>query len=135
MCRYFIPRPFFFKLGGEQIQKDINDGIIAYLNPFSWQQNEEDQKGFICLQNEKSMIFSIQLSSYYKDIDTDISQIVYAPLYPGEIQRHFLPLGKIGIFYGVTPTTGFKEVNLNFKILKGFPEMYYDKCKILNSNL
>ena len=117
------------ELGGEQIQKDIDDGIIAYFNPFPWQENEEDKKGFICLENDKDMIFSIQLSSYYKDGVNDASQIIYTPLYPGEIQRHFLPKDKIGIFYGVKPTTGFKEVNLNFKIIKGFPEMYYDRCK------
>ena len=68
------------ELGGEQIQKDIDDGIIAYFNPFPWQENEEDKKGFICLENENDMIFSIQLSSYYKDGVNDASQIIYTPL-------------------------------------------------------
>ena len=111
------------ELGGEIIQTEIDDGIIAYLNPFPFQK-EENREGYFCLEHSNFMIFSLQLTS-----NDNTDQVIYSPISPGEIQRHFLSIGKIGIFYGVKPINNAKEVNLNFKIIKGFPEMYYDKCK------
>ena len=47
---------------------------------------------------------------------------------PGEIRRHFLEQGEIAAFYGLKPKETAKELNLNIKGLKGFPEMYFDEC-------
>ena len=69
------------------------------------------------------MIFSIQKTNY------EAAQLYIPPIIPGEIQRHFLMKGQIAIFYGMKPDSTANETNLNLKVLKGFPEMYYDECK------
>ena len=55
--------------------------------------------------------------------------LIHPVMYPGEIRRHYLLQGEIAVFYGFQPKETAKEVNLNMKAFRGFPEMYYDECE------
>ena len=55
-------------------------------------------------------------------------QLIHPPMIPGEIRRHYLFEGEIAIFYGLNLKETAIELNLNIKMLKGFPEMYFDEC-------
>ena len=107
-------------------EKNITNGILNDFNRIRLM-DDNYKKGSYCLRSnsvlgDKLLIFSIQMTSN-KDI-----HMVHSPLIPGEIRRHFLMKNEWAIFYGMKPKEGAKEVNLNLKSLRGFPEMYYDDC-------
>ena len=106
------------------IQSDFTNGIISDYNAMH-QIGISLEEGYYCLtESEKSIsIFDIQM------VNHEDFPLVNAPLIPGEIRQHFLRFGQIGIFYGMKPNDEATEGNLNIKILKGFPEMYFDECK------
>ena len=108
----------------EIFEKKITNGIINEFNIIH-KLNESYTKGFYCLNSNTTdnlIIFSIQMTSN-KEI-----HMVHPPLVPGEITRHFLMQNEWAVFYGMKPKEGAREVNLNLKALKGFPEMYHDDC-------
>ena len=126
-------KTYFRYENGTKIEKDgiienrITNGILSDINIGIFFSGIKNMKGLYCLEslNNKHplVIFSIQMTSNKN------YQMVHPPLVPGEIRRHFLMKNEYAIFYGMKPEEGATEVNLNVKALKGFPEMYFDKCK------
>ena len=112
------------EINGKKFVTNITNGIISDINMIKIL-NQSLEEGFYCLNNYENdlMIFSIQM------INSESIQLIYPILQPGEITRHYLKKNQYAIFYGMKPTEGAFEVNLNLKSLKGFPEMYYDECK------
>ena len=125
---YTIKAKTFFKdQNGIQIDKSetiIENGILNDLNIFG--NSIYGERGQFCISNfdsyKQPIIFSIQMTSNKK------FSLIHPPMNPGEIRRHYLFEGEIAIFYGLNPKENSKEMNLNIKILKGFPEMYFDEC-------
>ena len=112
----------------EKSEYNITDGILSYLNFYGYLGFNYGTNGQFCLthldqnSNEELIIFSLQMTSNKK------ISIIHPPMIPGEIRRHFLEQGEIAAFYGLKPKETAKELNLNIKGLKGFPEMYFDEC-------
>ena len=110
----------------EITRTNITNGILSDLNMLSYYEKEYGRDGQFCLKKIESsddlIIFSIQQTTNRE------KQLVHGPMMPGEINRHYLFEGEIAIFYGMKPGSNAKEVNLNLKSFKGFPEMYYDEC-------
>ena len=104
---------------------NITNGILSSLNSKNLGQNIGDE-GYFCISNLEShtetIIFSIQMTS-----NREIS-LIHPPMIKGEIRRHILLEGEFAAFYGLNPKKTAKEVNLNLKALKGFPEMYFNEC-------
>ena len=71
----------------------------------------------------KELIFSLQLTCSTSE---NKNQYIFPPQLPGVIYSHFLPKGAIGVFRGMTPKAGAKEINFNVKAIKGFPDMKFD---------
>ena len=71
----------------------------------------------------KEIIFSLQFTS---SLTENQNQYIFPPQLPGVIYSHFLPKNSIGVFRGMTPKSGAKEINFNMKAIKGFPDMYFD---------
>ena len=109
---------------GTVLESIVTDGVIDDYNAISIL-GIDDRNGLYCLsKTERDLnVFDLQMVS-----NANLS-LVHAPLVPGEIKRHFLFLGEFAIFYGMKPYDDAKEVNLNLKINKGFPELYFDNCK------
>ena len=124
-------KTYFKKQNGELINNTetlINNGILNDLNIFGSSNLLSDEQGQFCItnydeSNKQSIIFSIQMTSNKK------ISLIHPPMIPGEIHRHYLFEGEIAIFYGLNPKETCEEINSNMKILKGFPEMYYDECE------
>ena len=112
------------EINDKKFINDITNGIISDINMIKIL-NHSYEEGFYCLNNYENelMIFSIQM------INSESAQLIYPILQPGEITHHYLMKNQIAVFYGMKPTEGAFEVNLNLKSLKGFPEMYYDECQ------
>ena len=120
-------KTYFKDQNGVQIDKTetiIDNGILNDLNIFG--NSIYGEQGQFCItnidSNKQSIIFSIQMTS-----NKNIS-LIHPPLIPGEIRRHFLFEGEIAVFYGLNPKKTAEKLNLNSKMLKGFPEMYFDEC-------
>ena len=107
--------------------RDVTNGILTEFNVLGMiDQQYGDKNGYFCLKNinrnNPLMVFALQMTT-----NSNLN-MVHPPLYPGEFRHHFLMKHEFAIFYGMKPQDGVTEVNLNLKALKGFPEMYYDKC-------
>ena len=81
---------------GKYLETDITNGIIGDLYPIGYLKKEinlEDE-GLYCLENyqNKLMIFSIQMTN------SNYLQIIYPPLMPGEISKHYLKQNQFSIF-------------------------------------
>ena len=120
-------KTYFKDQNGIQIDKTetiIENGILNDLNIFG--NSIYGERGQFCISNfesyNHSIIFSIQMTSNKK------ISLIYPIKIPGEIRRHYLFEGEIAIFYGLNPKETAKEVNFNVKMLKGFPEIYFDEC-------
>ena len=121
-------KTYFKDQNGIQIDKTetiIENGILNDLNIFG--NSIYGEIGQFCISNfdysyNHSIIFSIQMTNNKK------IQLIHPPMIPGEIRRHYLFEGEIAIFYGLNPKETAIELNLNIKMLKGFPEMYFDEC-------
>ena len=120
---------FFKDEKGEIIDlttNNITNGILSDLNAFSFLDLPYKTEGHFCLSdlesNTEPIIFSIQMTT-----NKDVS-LIHPPMIHGEITRHFLLQGEMAAFYGLKPGETAKEVNLNLKALKGFPEMYFFEC-------
>ena len=82
------------------------------------------KEGHYCLENKENipMVFDVQMTTNRE------FHLVYAPLFPGKIRRHFLVQNEFAIFYGINPQNDAIEVNLNLKSLRDFPQIYFDNC-------
>ena len=109
------------EINDEKIETQFKNGILSDFNAIGILDNSF-KTGYYCLDEPGLKIFSIQMTC---NVET---QLVTAPMLPGDIRRHFLERGQIAIFYGTKPRMNTKEVNFNLKSLKGFPEMYYTEC-------
>ena len=110
----------------DMTKTEITNGIISDLNALALFEEDYGDEGQFCLKNTESnnglIIFSLQMTSNRKE------QFVHSPMILGEIYHHYLFENEIAIFYGMKPKNTAKEVNLNIKAFKGFPEMYFDEC-------
>ena len=120
---------YFKKDGGELIEdskENITNGILSMLNAWNYISDEYGNRGLFCLSDleisEVPIIFSMQMTT-----NKDLS-LVHPPMIHGEIKRHFILEGEVAAFYGLKPKESAKEVNLNLKSLRGFPQMYFDEC-------
>ena len=107
---------------GKPYKTSFTNGILSDFNAIG-RVFPNYKTGYYCLDNPGLKIISIQMTC-----NAGETQLITPPLLPGDIRRHFLLRGEVGIFYGTKPRLLTKEVNLNLKALKGFPEMYYTEC-------
>ena len=118
------------KVGDKNAVDIITNGMISVMNVFGRLTGNGEsitsRDGFYCLKesNSKLILFSIQMTN-----NNATTSILYPPMVPGEINRHYLGMNEMAIFYGMKINNNTDEINFNLKSLKGFPDMYYDECQ------
>ena len=117
------------KVDNNTVEDVITNGILSVMNIFGHPTTEgkpvASGDGFYCLKDSNNglIIFSIQMTN-----NNVTTSILNPPMVPGEINRHYLGLHQMAIFYGMKLSNNADEMNFNLKSLKGFPDMYYTEC-------
>ena len=102
----------------------INDGLFAYV--FN---NTKKENKYLCLElppGQDYMLFSLRINDY----DNLLDEYDYEePMNQGEIYRHIIPKGKIGVYHFGKGETHNKRKDYTLNRLKGKSKLYFGECR------